>query len=126
MLMKYEDMLVATTDLFGLKFNKKIDKEKGSSSNKGLVSLGKSYDQEKKRPFTGGQSFRGKGKSRGHGARGWRTATAMDEDVGLAEARSQLLCLYHAVFLTIQRSIPWSENVRISCVYPEGCNHIKN
>ena len=44
MMMKYEDMLVATTDLFGPKFIKKIDKEKGSSSNKGLERLGKSFD----------------------------------------------------------------------------------
>ena len=57
MLMKYEGTLVASTDLFGPRFNKKIDKEKGSSSNKGLVSLGKSYEQGKKRPFTG-KSYR--------------------------------------------------------------------
>ena len=77
MLVKYEDTLVATTDLFGPRFNKKIDKEKGSSSNKGLVSLAKGFDQGKKKPFSGGQTYRGKSKqpfqsrsSRGRGARG--------------------------------------------------------
>ena len=95
MLMKYEDMLVATTDLFGLKFNKKIDKEKGSSANKGLVSHGMSYDQEKKKQVdspTGAKTRQSPFRA-GHNVDGehvvGQRAAAMDEDVdvdmGMAE-----------------------------------------